>query len=80
MGRVEIFDDPSDEKVYKYWDITYRYELEGELVHEISESFEDEYDYYPAYFWINDPQYSYPDGVINITGIDNPYTEEGNEI
>ena len=70
-GRVEIFDDPTDEIVYTAWDIAYRYELEGEIVHEISESYEDEYDYYPADFWVNNPEYSYPDGEINITGIVN---------
>ena len=39
------------------------------MVHNIAESFEDEYDYYPAEYWVNDPEYSYPDGVINVTGI-----------
>ena len=72
MGRIELFDDPTDEKTYTFWDITYKYELEGELIHEICESFGDEYGYYPAGYWVNDPQYSYPDGEINIIGIDNP--------
>ena len=66
MGRVNFYDDPTDETVYTAWDIAYRYELEGELIHDISESFEDEYDYYPAEYWVDDPQYSYPDGEINV--------------
>ena len=70
MGRVTFFDDPTDETVYTTWDIAYRYELEGEVQHEIAESYEDEYGYYPAEYWVNDPQYSYPDGEINVTGID----------
>ena len=70
MGRVTFFDDPTDETVYTVWDIAYRYELEGEIQHEIAESYEDEYGYYPAEYWVNDPEYSYPDGVINVTGID----------
>ena len=74
MGRAEFFDDPTDEEIYTLWDITYRYELEGELVHDIRESFEDEYGYYPADFWVDNPQYSYPDGIINVTGIDNQNT------
>ena len=72
MGRIELFDDPTDEKTYTFWDITYKYELEGELIHDICESFEDEYGYYLADFWVDDPEYSYPDGEINIIGIDNP--------
>ena len=69
-GRVRFFDDPTDETVYTNWDVAYRYELEGEVIHHISESFEDEYDYYPAEYWVDDPEYSYPDGVINVTGTD----------
>ena len=69
-GRVRFFDDPTDETVYTAWDIAYRYELEGEVVHDIVESFENEYDYYPAEYWVDSPEYSYPDGVINVTGID----------
>ena len=38
---------------------------------DIRESYEDEYGYYPADFWVDDPQYSYPDGEINITGLEN---------
>ena len=52
-GRVRFFDDPTDETVYTVWDIAYRYELEGEVMHDLSESF----DYYPAQYWVNDPQY-----------------------
>ena len=70
MGRVAFYDDPTDETVYTAWDVAYRYELEGEVQHEIAESYEDEYDYYPAEYWVNDPEYSYPDGEINVTGID----------
>ena len=69
-GRVHFFDDPTDETVYTTWDIAYRYELEGEIQHEIAESYEDEYGYYPAGYWVNDPEYSYPDGEINVTGTD----------
>lgn len=63
------------EHSYKYFilnnqDITYRYEIDGELNHEIREAYIDEYGYYPDNFWIDDPQYSYPDGVINVTGIE----------
>lgn len=68
MGRVHFFDDPSDKIDYNVWDIAYRYELEGEIMHDIAESWEDEYDYYPAEYWVNDPQYSYPDGEITVTG------------
>jgi hypothetical protein len=71
-GRVRFFDDPTDETVYSAWDVAYRYELEGEVQHEIAESYEDEYGYYPAEYWVNDPQYSYPDGEINVTGTDAP--------
>ena len=69
MGRITFFDDPTDAFVYTMWDIAYRYELEGEIMHDMVESFEDEYDYYPAEYWMNDPQYSYPDGVIYVTGV-----------
>ena len=72
MGRVTFYDDPTDETVYTAWDIAYRYELEGEVQHDIAESYEDEYGYYPAEYWVNDPEYSYPDGVINVTGVDAP--------
>jgi hypothetical protein len=75
MGRVNFYDDPTDETVYTAWDIAYRYELEGEVQHQVAESFEDEYGYYPAEYWVDNPEYSYPDGVINVTGIDNPYNE-----
>ena len=82
MGRVMVFDDPTDEIIYTFWDMTYRYELEGELNHDIRESYIEEETYFPVDFWIDDPQYSYPDGVINITGIDNPYdsSEDGSEV
>ena len=78
-GRVTFFDDPTDETVYTAWDVAYRYELEGEVVHDVIESFEDEYDYYPAQYWVSDPEYSYPDGEINVTGIEssNGDLEEG---
>ena len=81
-GRVSFHDDPTDETIYTNWDIAYRYELEGEIQHEIAESYEDEYGYYPAEYWVNDPQYSYPDGVINVTGIDdtNDDIEDDSEI
>lgn len=69
MGRVNIYDDPTDDIVYTLWDIAFRYELEGEIIHSTSESYQDEYDFYPADFWIDDPKNSYPDGVINVTGI-----------
>lgn len=69
-GRVRFYDDPTDEKVYTAWDIAYRYELEGEIMHDMSESYENEYDYYPAEYWVDSPEYSYPDGVINVTGTD----------
>ena len=57
----------------EYYLATYKYELEGELIHDICESYEDEYGYYSANYWVNDPQYSYPDGEINIIGIDNMF-------
>jgi hypothetical protein len=69
-GRVSFYDDPSDETAYTAWDVAYRYELEGEVMHDISESFEDEYGYYPAEYWVDNPEYCYPDGVINVTGTD----------
>ena len=69
-GRVRFFDDPTDETIYTNWDVAYRYDLEGEIQHEIAESYEDEDGYYPAEYWVNDPEYSYPDGVINVTGTD----------
>lgn len=62
-----FFDNPTDETVYKAWDVAYRYEIDGEVQH--NTTYEDEYDYYPAQYWVNDPQSSYPDGVINVTGI-----------
>lgn len=77
MGRVNIFDDPTDEEVYTLWDVAYRMELDGEIIHNTCESFEDEYDYYPTDFWVDDPQYSYPDGEINVTGIINTGEGEG---
>lgn len=64
-----FFDDPTDGTVYTAWDVAYRYEIDGEVQHEIVSSYQDEYDYYPARYWVNDPEYSYPDGVINVTGI-----------
>jgi hypothetical protein len=70
MGRAELYDDPTDETLCTFWDVTYRYELDGELIHDVYQSFEDEYGYYPANFWIDDPNYSYPDGEINVTGTD----------
>ena len=69
MGRATLYDDPTDETVYTCWDVAFKYDLEGEVIHNTCESFENEYDYYPAEFWVDDPQYSYPDGVINVTGI-----------
>jgi hypothetical protein len=71
-GRVHFFDDPTDEIKYEMWDVAYRYELEGEVIHNTSESYEDEYGYYPAEYWVDDPEYSYPDGEINVTGTDAP--------
>ena len=71
-GRVRFFDDPTDEMKYEMWDVAYRYELEGEVIHNTSESYEDEYGYYPAEYWVDDPEYSYPDGEINVTGTDAP--------
>ena len=64
-----FFDNPTDETVYKAWDVAYRYEIDGEVQHNTAYSYEDEYDYYPAQYWVDDPQSSYPDGVINVTGI-----------
>ena len=68
-GMINIYDDPTDEINYSLWDVQYRYELEGEIIHDTIESYEDEYDFYPANFWVSDPMYNYPDGVINVTGI-----------
>ena len=61
---------------------TFAYELEGEVQHDIIESFEDEYGYYPAGYWVNDPQYNYPDGVINVTGteVSGGEVDEGIEV
>lgn len=81
MGMVTIFDDPTDATVYTAWDVAYRYELEGEVMHDTVESYQyDEDNYYPARFWVSDPQSYYPDGQINITAtiIDNGL-EEGVE-
>ena len=78
-GFIYIFDDPSDEIKYSMWDITYRYELEGELIHDTRESYEDEYNFYPADFWVDNPEYSYPDGEINITGMEYESEEPGLE-
>ena len=77
-SRVFFHDDPTDETSYRIWDIAFRYELEGEIIHDTRESYENEYDYYPAEFWVDDPKYSYPDGVINVIGIldDNISDEE----
>jgi hypothetical protein len=71
-GMVSFCDDPTDETVYTAWDVAYRYELEGEVQHEIAESYEDEYGYYPAQYWVNDPEYNYPDGEINVTATTMP--------
>ena len=76
MGVATFFDDPTDETVYTAWDVAYRYEIDGEVQHEIVFSYQDEYDYYPARYWVNDLEYSYPDGVINVTGI----TESSGEL
>ncbi|MBQ8388638.1 MAG: hypothetical protein IJX46_06915, partial [Clostridia bacterium] len=74
-GRVTFYDDPTDETVYTVWDIAYRYELEGEIMHDMAESFEDEYDYYPAEYWVDNPEYNYPDGEINVTGTESSDNE-----
>lgn len=50
-GRVNFYDNPTDEIVYKTWDIAFKNELEGETIHYTSEGFENEYEYYSAYFW-----------------------------
>ena len=76
MGFATFFDNPTDGTVYTAWDVAYRYEINGEVQHYVSCSYEDEYDYYPAQYWVNDPEYSYPDGVINVTGI----TESSDEL
>ncbi len=75
MGSVIFYDDPTDETVYTSWDITFKYELDGEIIHDTCSSYEDEYGYYPAEYWVDDPEYSYPDGVINVTGIDEENVE-----
>ena len=82
MGRVRFYDDPTDETMYNLWDVAYRYELDGEIIHNTCESFGDEYEFYPAEYWIDNPEYSYPDGVINVTGIENSDSlpEDGVEI
>ena len=82
MGSITIFDDPTDETVYTAWDVAYRYELEGEVMHDMVESYQDEYDYYPARYWVDDPQYSYPDGEINVTAtiVDNGLEEGVEEV
>lgn len=64
-----FFDNPTDETVYKAWDVAYRYKIDGEVQHSIALSYEDEYDYYPAQYWVENLQSSYPDGVINVMGI-----------
>lgn len=69
MGMATFFDDPTDGTAYTAWDVAYRYEIDGEVLHNITTSYEDEYNYYPAQYWVDDPQNSYPDGVINVTGI-----------
>jgi hypothetical protein len=81
-GMVSFCDDPTDETVYTAWDVAYRYELEGEVQHEIAESYEDEYGYYPAQYWVNDPEYNYPDGEINVTAttVSNDDAEEGEAV
>jgi len=79
-GMINIYDDPSDETVYTTWDFAFRYELEGEINHDIRESYQDEYDFYPVDFWVDDPDWSYPDGVINVTGIVNNIEEGTGEI
>ena len=78
-GRVIFLDNPLDEIKYSMWDIAYRYELEGELVHDMSESYEDEYGFYPAEYWVDSPEYSYPDGVIHVTGVES-FGDESGEI
>ena len=79
-GTINIYDDPSDETVYTTWDFAFRYELEGEINHDFRESYQDEYDFYPANFWVDDPDWSYPDGVINVTGIVNNIEEGTGQI
>lgn len=69
MGMATFFDDPTDGTAYTAWDVAYRYEIDGEVQHNTAYSYEDEYDYYPAQYGVNDLQSSYPDGVINVTGI-----------
>ena len=42
-GRVNFYDNPTDEIVYKTWDIAFKYELEGETIHYTSEGFKTVY-------------------------------------
>ena len=67
-GRATFFDDPTDETYYKAWDVAFRYEIDGEINHNYYEEYDNEYDFYPAECWIDNPEYSYPDGVINVSG------------
>ena len=67
-GRATFFDDPTDETYYKAWDVAFRYEIDGEINHNIYEEYSNEYDFYPAACWIDNPEYSYPEGVINVSG------------
>ena len=76
-GMVSFYDDPTDDVACTTWDIAYKYELEGEVQHESADSYEYEDDYYPARYWLNDPQYNYPDGEINVTGSASSNNEEG---
>lgn len=69
-GRVYFYDDPTDEIDYSLWDIAFKYELEGDIIHEIREAYQDEYEFYPAEYWVNNPEYSYPDGEINVVGVE----------
>ena len=69
-GRVYFYDDPTDEIDYSLWDIAFKYELEGDIIHETSWAYKDEYDFYPAEYWVNDPEYNYPDGEINVIGVE----------
>ncbi len=66
---VLTWDEVTGATGYTAWDVAYRYDIDGEIQHNTAWSYEDEYDYYPAEYWVDDPQYSYPDGVINVTGI-----------
>ena len=67
-GRATFFDDPTDETYYKAWDVAFRYEIDGEINHNFYEEYSNEYDFYPAACWIDNPEYSYPEGVINVSG------------